>query len=273
MDKNSPKLRTVNKSVPSFPINTFPKEFPYKVGEQLIYILATRGAIDIEGKEWEQIFANSVGAVWKPSNVGLDDIVQGNTAWGAKSVKCDKPSTKKSIRLISGRNDLINSYDYNVQPGQLPNEHGELVLNIYNERVSKIRETYKHLRTVVLIRSYDLLESVIFENDTIRYEPELYYWKWKSNNLYGYNKKTEEQKFTWQSGGQQFTIFEDIPDDHLIINVKKPDLIPKDFILSKIGFDNTWISVVKSSLEKTPVELTKLESAKKPLKKSKPSKS
>lgn len=162
----------------------------------------------------------------------------GNTAWGAKTVKATKPSTqKKNIRLISGRNDLINSYDYNVQPGTLADEHGELVLNIYNERVSKIRETYKHLRTVVFMRSEDLLESVIFEVDTIRYEPELYYWKWKGKNLYGYNKKTEKQKFTWQSGGQQFTIFEDVPDDHLIINIKKPNLIPKDFILAKIGFN------------------------------------
>lgn len=151
----------------------------------------------------------------------------------------------------------------------MPDEHGELVLNIYNERVSKIRETYKHLRTVVLIRSHDLLESVIFEIKTIRYEAELYYWKWQGKNLYGYNKKTEEQKFTWQSGGQQFTIFEDVPDDHLILNVKRPDLIPKDLVLSEIGFDNTWISVVKSSRETIIAEPVKLEPAKIKLKKNK----
>ena len=140
MDKKSPKLRTVNKSVPAFELNKFPNEFPYKVGEQLIYILATRGETDIEGKEWEKIFALAIGAEWKPSVVGLDDIVLGNTAWGAKSIIKPKPSNAENIRLISGRNDLINSYDYNVQPGLLPDEHGELVLNIYNERISAIKE-------------------------------------------------------------------------------------------------------------------------------------
>jgi len=245
MDKKSPKLRTVNKSVPPYSLNEFPKEFPFKVGEQLIYILATRGETDIEGKEWEQIFANSIGAKWKPSNVGLDDIVLGNTAWGAKSVKHTYPSKQKSVRLISGRNDLQFSFGYIAKPGHNPDEAGELVLNIYNERVSKIREIYKHLRTIVLIRSYGLTESVIFEFDTIRYDPELYYWKWnKKNNLEGFLKKDDSHKFTWQSGGTQFTIFENVPSIQTIITVKKPNLIEKDFILGKIGFDKTWITVI-----------------------------
>lgn len=246
MDKKFPKLRTVNKSIPPFSLNNFPARFPYKIGEQLIYILATRGATDIEGKEWEQIFANAIDAIWKPSNVGLDDIVLGNTAWGAKSVKANKPAIIKKIRLISGRNDLINSYDYNVQPGELPDEHGELILNIWNERVSSIRKFYKHLRTVILIRSYDLIESVIFEFDTIRYDPELFYWKWKGKNLYGYQKSNNSQKFTWQSGGQQFTIFETVQPENIKINIKKPALLKKEFILDEIGYDETWITVIKN---------------------------
>jgi len=248
MDKRTPKLRTVNKSIPPFPLNKFVKEFPFTVGEQLIYILATRGETDIEGKEWEQIFANSIGAEWKPSNVGLDDIVLGNTAWGAKSVKHKKPSKQKTVRLISGRNDLQYSFQYIAKPGFEADETGELVLNIYNERVSKIRETYKHLRTVVLIRSFDLTESVIFEFDTIRYDPELYYWKWNSRkNLMGFNKKDGKHKFTWQSGGTQFTIVEEVPMEQLIITVKKPKLIEKEYILSKIGFDSSWITVIQKN--------------------------
>lgn len=246
MDQH-PKLRTVNKSVPPFTLNNFPKDFPYNVGEQLVYILATRGETDIEGKEWEAIFAKAIGADWTPSVVGLDDIVMGNTAWGAKSILSTKPSKATKIRVISGRNDLINSYDYNVQPGKLPNEHGELVLNIYNERVSSIKEHYKHLRTVVLIRSKSLLECVIFEMDAIRYEPELFYWEWnkKEKNLYGFKKSDGSQKFTWQSGGQQFTIFENVPNEKLIINVRKPEVVPKDFVLDKVGFSADWITVTK----------------------------
>lgn len=248
MAKYSPRLRTVSKSVAPYPENKFPKEFPFKVGKQLIYILATRGKTDIEGKEWEQIFANSIGAEWKPSNVGLDDIVLGNTAWGAKSVKYKTPSSQKKIRLISGRNDLRFSYGYATKPGKNPDETGELVLNIYNERVSKIRETYKHLRTVVLIRSYDLTESVIFEQDAIRHDPELYYWKWnKGNNLEGFSKADDSHKFTWQIGGQQFTILDVVPNDHLLINLKKPKIVSKEFVFKNIGFDKSWITVTEKS--------------------------
>jgi len=247
MDSQGPKLRTVNKSVPAFQLNDFPKDFPYKIGEQLVYILATRGETDIEGKEWEAIFAKAIGADWMPSVVGLDDIVMGNTAWGAKSILNKRPSKANKIRLISGRNDLINSFDYNVQPGQFPDDHGKMVLDIYNERVSSIKEHYKHLRTVVLIRSKSLLECTIYEMDTIRYEPELFYWKWnvKNKNLYGYRKNDDKQKFTWQSGGQQFTIFETVPKERLIINVRKPEVVPKDFVLDKVGFSSDWITVTK----------------------------
>jgi hypothetical protein len=49
--------------------------------------LATKGRPSLEGEEWEKIFASSIGAEWKPSNIGLDDVVLGNTAWGAKTVK------------------------------------------------------------------------------------------------------------------------------------------------------------------------------------------
>jgi len=245
MDSNSPKLKTINKSVPPYPLNKFPKDFPYKIGEQLIYILATRGEVDIEGKEWESIFGKAIGADWTPSVVGLDDIRMGNTAWGAKSILNKKPSTVTKIRLISGRNDLINSYSYNVQPGLFPEEHGEKVLNIYNARVSAIREKFQHLRTIILIRSKSLLECVIYEVDTIRYDPELFYWQWNGKNLYGYYKADNAQKFTWQSGGQQFTIFESVPKERLVINLRKPEVVSKDFVLDKVGFNQDWITVTK----------------------------
>lgn len=35
MDKQSPKLRTVIKSVPAFPLNEFNKDFPYLLGKEL----------------------------------------------------------------------------------------------------------------------------------------------------------------------------------------------------------------------------------------------
>src|SRR4030095_353522 len=129
----SPKLRTVVKSLPPFPLNEFPKDFPYILGKELIYLLATKGKPILEGPEWEAIFANSVGAEWKPSNVGLDDVIVGNTAWGAKTVKANNPSSAKLVRLISGRNSPIYSFDEKIDTSANPNALGELILEIWNE--------------------------------------------------------------------------------------------------------------------------------------------
>jgi hypothetical protein len=245
MEKDkSPKLRTVNKSVSAFPLNDFPKEFPFLLGKELIYLLASKGKPDLEGSEWESIFANCIGADWKPSNVGLDDVVMGNTAWGAKTVKATKPSTQKKVRLISGRNSPNYSFGERSDQKADPNLISKLVLDIWNERVSSIREKFKHLRTVVLVKSNDLSEVVVFEFDTIRYDHELYNWEWNTrNNLVGTNKRTGEHRFTWQPHGSQFTIIEDVPEKSLVIKIKKPTTLDKNQILKALGFDKSWITV------------------------------
>lgn len=247
MENNrSPKLRTVNKSVPAFPLNEFPKDFPILLGKEIIYLLASKGKPELQGSEWERIFANCIGADWHPSNVGLDDVVMGNTAWGAKSVKASKPSSTKKIRLISGRNSPNYSFGERSDKLADPNLIGELVLDIWNERVSSIREKYKHLRTVVLIKSNDLSEVVVFEFDTVRYDHELYNWKWnKEGNLTGISKKTNELCFTWQPHGSQFTISENVPDKALIIKMKKPEMLDKEEVLNALGFDKSWITYSK----------------------------
>lgn len=247
MENNkSPKLRTVNKSVSAFPLNEFPKEFPFLLGKELIYLLASKGKPELEGSEWESIYASCIGADWKPSNVGLDDVIIGNTAWGAKTVKASKPSTQKKIRLISGRNSPNYSFGERSDHKTDANLIGKLVLDIWNERVSAIREKFKHLRTVVLIKSLDLTEVVVFEFDTIRYDPELYKWEWnKNNNLVGTHKKTGEHRFTWQPHGSQFTIIEYIPKKALVIKIKQPKTLDKDQILKALGFEKSWVTVTQ----------------------------
>ena len=86
-----PRLRTVEKSLPPFPLNKFAKDFPFILGKEIVYLLASKGKPILEGPEWEAIFATCIGAEWKPSNVGLDDVILGNTAWGAKTVKASNP--------------------------------------------------------------------------------------------------------------------------------------------------------------------------------------
>lgn len=244
----TPKLRTVNKSVSAFPLNQFPKEFPFLLGKELIYLLASKGKPELEGSEWENIFANCIGADWKPSNVGLDDVVLGNTAWGAKTVKSSNPSTQKKVRLISGRNSPVYSYGETIDTSSEPNTIGKLVLDIWNERVSAIREKFKHLRTVVLIKSNDLQEVVVFEFETIRYDNELYSWSWnKNNNLEGIDLKTGEHRFTWQPHGSQFTIIEEVPSHSIVIKIKQPETLNKEQVLKALGFDNSWITVYQKN--------------------------
>src|SRR5690606_15183508 len=102
MERKSPRLRTVDKSLPPFALNHFSHEFPFILGKEIIYLLASKGKAILEGPEWEAIFAACIGADWRPSNVGLDDVILGNTAWGAKTVKATNPSKQRKVRLISG---------------------------------------------------------------------------------------------------------------------------------------------------------------------------
>ncbi|WP_282161485.1 hypothetical protein [Ulvibacterium marinum] len=244
--KQSPKLRTVNKSVAAYPINQFDKNFPYILGQEIVYLLASKGKPVLEGSEWEEIFANCIGADWKPSNVGLDDVVMGNTAWGAKTVKATTKDFKnlKHVRLISGRNSPVYSYGNTIDTSADANLIGEQVLEIWNERVSAVREKFKNLRTVVLVKSNDLSQVAVFEFDTIRYDSELYNFIWNKNgNLEGYQKGTKVKRFTWQPHGSQFTITEPIPEKTLIIRIKQPEKLNKEKVLDAIGFDKSWVTI------------------------------
>jgi len=244
--RKSPKLRTVNKSVAAFPLNKFDAEFPYLLGQEIVYLLASKGRPNLEGDEWEQIFATCIGANWKPSNVGLDDVVLGNTAWGAKTVKSSTKDFKKlkQVRLISGRNSPVYSYGNTIDTSADPNVIGDQVLEIWNERVSAIREKFKNLRTVVLVKSNDLSQVAVFEFDTIRYDANLYNFIWNKNgNLEGYENGTEIKRFTWQPHGSQFTIIEEVPNQTLIIKIKSPEKLNKVKVLKTIGFDKTWVTV------------------------------
>jgi hypothetical protein len=220
-----------------YPLTEFPKNFPFMLGKELVYLLASKGKPILEGPEWEAIFAICIGAEWRPSNVGLDDVILGNTAWGAKTVKATNPSTKKKVRLIYG--DTIDTHHD-------PNKVGESILEIWNGRVSAIREKFQNLRTVVLVKSNDLTEVVVFEFETIRYDPELFVWEWNNNgNLRGIEKSTTEHRFTWQPHGSQFTIIENIPENSLLIKIKEPEKLNKEDVLKALGFDKSWISVTK----------------------------
>jgi hypothetical protein len=243
-----PRLRTVEKYRPPFPLNDLPADFALKLGREVVYHLATRTAPILEGTDWEQIFARIIGAAWKPSNVGLDDVVLEQTAWGAKTVKNDNPASVSRIRLICGRNSPVYSYGDREVSECDPNELGEKVLSIWNERVTAIRARYKHLRSVVLVKSDDLLELAVFEYETLAFSPNQFDWRWnKRNNLEGFQKKDDAHKFTWQPHGSQFTIIENVPPERLAIRIKQSPYLNQDEVLTALNFDASWIEIIKSN--------------------------
>lgn len=242
----TPRLRTVEKYKPPYPLNSFPKDFALNLSREVVYLLATRGEkARLEGQDWEEIFARLIGADWKPSNVGLDDVVLEQTAWGAKSVINRKPSNVSKVRLISGRNSPVYSYGDREISDCDPSELGDKILTIWNERVSAIRKLYKHVRTVVLIKSSDLLELAAFEFETIIYSSDLFWWQWNErNNLEGYTKIDGNHVFTWQPHGSQFTIIENVPEARLAIRIKQPPRLNRESVLESIRFDPSWVEVL-----------------------------
>jgi len=245
VERKSPRLRTVEKYAAPYPINTFPANFALNLGKEIVYLLASRGTPRLEGSDWEEIFARLIGAQWKPSNVGLDDIVLQQIAWGAKTVKNKRPSTVSKVRLISGRNSPVYSFGDREVSECDPNDLGEKVLSIWNERVAGIRKLYKHVRTVVLVKSDDLLELAAFEFETIIYGASGFWWQWNDrNNLEGYTKGGDIHTFTWQPHGSQFTIIEDVPEHRLAIRIRQPPRLDRDEVLSALKFDASWVEVI-----------------------------
>lgn len=238
-----PKLRTVNKAVPPYQINKFPSSFIEKFAEDIVYMLATKDTMSLEGNEWEQIFANCIGAEWRPSNVGLDDVVLDNCCWSAKTVKAGgNIRTQKTVRLISGRNSPTYSFGVDRITEAEPNEIGKMVLDIWNERVSGIRQYFKFARTVVLVKGLDYSEYLIFETETVRYDSDQYVFEWNARgNLEGFTKEGHNHKFTWQPHGSQFTIIEEIPSERYHLKIRIPEKLDKASILNALHFDKSWV--------------------------------
>jgi hypothetical protein len=167
---------------------------------------------------------------------------------GAKTVIASSKNilNQTQVRLISGRNSPAYSYGEDEILHQDPNHIGKLILDIWNERVSAVRQIFKFVRTVVLVKGKTFDYFLVFEFDTLRYDPELYYFEWNKNkNLEGYLKSTKAHRFTWQPHGSQFTVIEEIPTDAVAISVKKPPKMDKDTVVQLVGYSNDWITILK----------------------------
>jgi len=239
----SPRLRTVDKVKPPYALNRFPTDFGKKLGKEIVYLLATKSSPSLEGSEWEQIFASCINAEWKPSNVGLDDVILGICAWGAKTVKSNSPQRAKTVRLISGRNSPSYSFDQNNLDADAQ-ILGNDVLKIWNARVEAVRAKFSHLRTVVLIKSEGLTDLAVFERETVLYPHDNFIWRRNQRgNLEAFDKATNIHRFTWQPHGSQFTIIESVPKECLLININPPRKLDKNNVFKAINYNSNWITV------------------------------
>ena len=242
----SPKLRGVDKYNPDYPLGMFPAGFAMELGKELIYLLATRNPPTLEGSDWEQIFARCVGAQWSPSNVGLDDVQLHQMAWSAKTVKNKNPFKVKHIRLITGRNSPDYSFDIENVHTEDPDKLGEMILGIWNARITDVRKKFATTRTVVLIKGDDLSTVSVFEEEALKFLPEEYEGEWnQKGNLEGYIKGSDVKKFTWQPHGSQFTITTNVPENRLKLRIRRPPLLDRDEVLTQLKFDPSWIEIVK----------------------------
>ena len=249
MPQQEPRLRQVVKTRPLYPLNEFAADFAKNLAEEICAHLATRGTPDLEGKDWERMFAECIGAKWTPSNIGLDDVthIESSTAWGAKTVKgkvtttTDSEKVEQRVRLISGRNSPNYSYEEAIDPRKTdPNTAGTMVLEIWNARVREVRAKFENLRTAVLVKDEGLSRLAVFELEAELFITDDVTWKWnKRGNLEGFDQLAEH-RFTWQPHGSQFTIVEKIPKQALRLQIKKPIQIPKARVLNEIGFDKTF---------------------------------
>lgn len=241
---HEPRLRTADKIRPPYPLNQFPRETILRVAGGIVYLVHTKCSFGLEGSEWERIFAESIQAEWKPSNIGLDDIQLGNCCWGAKTVKKSQPSRATSVRLISGRNSPDFSYQISDPRSLPPEEVGRKVLDIWNHRVSSIRQRFAHARTVVLVKSDNLSECAMFEFETLRFESERYRWGWnRRRNLEGRDEEGRH-RFTWQPHGSQFTVVEDVPPDRVAFRLRLPVYRSREETLAELGFDESWVEIL-----------------------------
>jgi hypothetical protein len=241
----TPKLRDNKGKAPYelYPLGQIPDEVIYNIGKWITYYFII-GRTDLEGNDWGDIFAKAIGGEHSGKPLGLADVIYEGMAWSAKTIKKPNPHTTTNVRLISGRNSP--DYSYNI-----PNPHlniaktGSAILGIWNERINISKDVYEPLRECVLVRNFNSMEYLVFEQELTRYDVNNYRWE-KSNRgtIYGYDLSTTKHVFTWQPHGAQFTIMCDVPPSARKFTVKRTTILDADKTMEAIGFDQSWVTIL-----------------------------
>lgn len=241
-----PKLRDSRrlKTQELYPLNEMPDELITQIAGNFVYLMHI-GRKDITGDDFGDAFAYAIGGEHLASPIGIADVVLKNMAWSMKTVKHTTPFNAQSVRLISGR--CSPDYSYNItDPHEDIQKTGRAVLNIWNERVNIAQDNYTPVRTMVLIRNYELDQYTLFEEENHRFATNNYVWEENKNgNLIGRDKATGNHCFTWQPHGSQFTIIAQVPESAIRFEVKRPPVISQENALENIGFNESWVKIIK----------------------------
>jgi hypothetical protein len=244
-----PKLRDSKNRTSSepFSLNEIPDAVIQTIGGHLVYLISI-GRTDISGDDWGDALSSAIGGKHLASPLGIADVVLNKMAWSTKTVKHIARSgvfKAEKVKLISGRCSPDFSYGI-TDPHEDVQKTGSAILSIWNERVCIAQDNYSPVRTSILVRSEDMLSYVLFEEENHRFRTSDYEWKTNKNgNLKGYLSGTDKELFTWQPHGSQFTIHTVIPNSAKHFIIQKPPITPKNEVLSKIGFDPSWVKIIQ----------------------------
>jgi hypothetical protein len=216
-------------------------QFSDELVELFSFMIQKRLAVGIdrlEGKAFEKMWCEIHGTEWRGSNKGIIDVGLDTIGYSMKSLEFEFPillkkGGYKSIRTILGRNspDFHGKHvDRNVTPAH---EAGEIVCDIWNQRLMEARSLYKEVRTIVLLKSKDLTQWAMFEYYPNTFDASTWTWAWvtrqnsgkSTTNLEGVKG---EKKLTWQPHGSQFTLSQRIPSYCRQFQVGKPPLFSID---------------------------------------------
>lgn len=236
-----PRLRDSHLLVRPYPLGVLSEQNIFNICRSLVYLM-TIGEEDLTGEKWERIFSFGINGKNLSRPLGLADVVHESFAWSVKTVKNTNPHKVKSVRIISGRNNV--TYSYNIEnPLEDIALTGNAVLSIFNERINTAKAEYKDLTHSILIRSPDLSVYTYFEKEAHIIDPKEITWVLnKRGNLEGFDKKNKHI-YTWQPNGSQFTIIYDIPENAQKFSLKRPDSLDFDSVISLVGFNKDWIDI------------------------------
>jgi len=209
-----------------------------KAQRELSLLYSLPYAIDLVGTTWEQILSDLKGGTWthkRDNRARPDLVVEENGKPTNYSVKTESlRTTDERVRaedFLGTHEDLIvarpkvDEYfgDKDSIDKLKPDKLGGMVIRYYNEMI--VRKFEWHVLSILL--RVDTREFIYWEErPPVRYKPEDYWWldsgraTGTNRNINGYPKSVKKTvkplpraKFKWTSGGKQFYILYEIPQD------------------------------------------------------------